>query len=94
MTEVTPYSPRKSGLLIFYCFTGTARIPCFLMDLYNVFIFKSEWTYVTDYVDFCRVLRGLQIAEYSVDVLMDQKNKAIRKVILLDSEREKIFSVF
>ena len=25
MTEVTPYSPRKSGLLIFSCFTGTAR---------------------------------------------------------------------
>ena len=26
MTEVTPYSPRKSGLLIFSCFTGTARM--------------------------------------------------------------------
>ena len=23
MTEVTPYSPRKSGILIFYCFTDT-----------------------------------------------------------------------
>lgn len=27
VTEVTPYSPRKSGLLIFFCFTGTARKP-------------------------------------------------------------------
>lgn len=27
MTEVTPYSPRKSGLLIFSCFTGTAGNP-------------------------------------------------------------------
>ena len=25
VTEVTPYSPRKSGLLIFSCFTGIAR---------------------------------------------------------------------
>ena len=27
VTEVTPYSPRKSGLLFFFCFTGTARKP-------------------------------------------------------------------
>ena len=41
-------------------------IPCFfLMDLYNIFIFKSEWTYVTDCVDFSSVLHGLQMAEYS-----------------------------
>lgn len=35
------------------------------MDLYNVFIFKSEWTYVTDCADFSSVLHGLQMAEYS-----------------------------
>ena len=42
-------------------------IPCFFMDLYNVFIFKSEWTYVTDCVDFSSVLHGLQMAEYSIN---------------------------
>ena len=42
-------------------------IPCFFMDLYNVFIFKSEWTYVTDCVDFSSVLHGLQMAEYAID---------------------------
>ena len=29
MTEVTPYSPQKSGLLIFSCFTGTAQARSF-----------------------------------------------------------------
>ena len=42
-----------------------AANPVFFMDLYNVFIFKSEWTYVTDCVDFSSVLHGLQMAEYS-----------------------------
>lgn len=42
-------------------------IPCFFMDLLNVFIFKSEWTYVTDCVDFSSVLHGLQMAEYSIE---------------------------
>lgn len=42
-------------------------IPCFFMDLLNVFIFKSEWTYVTDCVDFSSVLHGLQMAEYSTN---------------------------
>ena len=26
---------------------------------------KKRWTSLTDYVDFCSVLHGLQIAEYS-----------------------------
>ena len=39
------------------------------MDLYNVFIFKSEWTYVTDCADFSSVLHGLQMAEYSPFVI-------------------------
>ena len=52
------------------------KIPCFLMDLYNVFIFKSEWTYVTDCVDFSSVLHGLQIAEYSENLQkLDLTNK-------------------
>lgn len=33
----------------------------------------------------------LESAGIKVDVLMDQKNKAIRKVMLLDSERKKIY---
>ena len=46
------------------------------MDLYNVFIFKSEWTYVTDCVDFSSVLHGLQIAEYSENLQkLDLTNK-------------------
>lgn len=40
------------------------------------------------------VCMALESAGIKVDVLMDQKNKAIRKVMLLDSEREKIFSLF
>lgn len=48
-------------------------IPCFLMDLYNVFIFKSEWTYVTDCVDFSSALHGLQMAEYSREYSMVAK---------------------
>ena len=35
------------------------------MDLYYVLRFKKRWTSLTDYVDFCSVLHGLQIAEYS-----------------------------
>lgn len=27
---------------------------------------KKRWTSLTDYVDFCSVLHGLQIAEYSI----------------------------
>ncbi len=37
----------------------------FLVDLYYVLRFKKRWTSLTDYVDFCSVLHGLQIAEYS-----------------------------
>ena len=37
------------------------------MDLYYVLRFKKRWTSLTDYVDFCSVLHGLQIAEYSVE---------------------------
>ena len=40
-------------------------LPCFLVDLYYVLRFKKRWTSLTDYVDFCSVLHGLQIAEYS-----------------------------
>lgn len=40
------------------------------------------------------VCMALESAGIKVDVLMDQKNKAIRKVMLLDSEREKIFHLF
>lgn len=40
------------------------------------------------------VCMALESAGIKVDVLMDQKNRAIRKVMLLDSEREKIFSLF
>ena len=36
------------------------------MDLYYVLRFKKRWTSLTDYVDFCSVLHGLQIAEYSI----------------------------
>ena len=56
-------------------------IPCFfLMDLYNVFIFKSEWTYVTDCVDFSSVLHGLQMAEYSIR--NSKNNKGISRKLL------------
>lgn len=31
---------------------------------------KKRWTSLTDYVDFCSVLHGLQIAEYSLMLLL------------------------
>lgn len=43
------------------------------MDLYYVLRFKKRWTSLTDYVDFCSVLHGLQIAEYSAIECLKEK---------------------
>ena len=58
-------------------------IPCFFMDLYNVFIFKSEWTYVTDCVDFSSVLHGLQMAEYSINCNWKSREQVMKKIIMV-----------
>ena len=44
------------------------------MDLYYVLRFKKRWTSLTDYVDFCSVLHGLQIAEYSDEFFYTSKD--------------------
>ena len=38
---------------------------------------KKRWTSLTDYVDFCSVLHGLQIAEYSIKLIAPLKHKVL-----------------
>jgi len=48
------------------------------VDLYYVLRFKKRWTSLTDYVDFCSVLHGLQIAEYSGSPYFDFECRVVR----------------
>ena len=41
---------------------------------------KKRWTSLTDYVDFCSVLHGLQIAEYSITMMIVVNNERFSKL--------------
>lgn len=65
------------------------------MDLYYVLRFKKRWTSLTDYVDFCSVLHGLQIAEYSGKIYkiitseaeLELNRQSLKKLMIFVPER-------
>ena len=47
---------------------------------------QKRWTSLTDYVDFCSVLHGLQIAEYSPDPIFSEKMMGDGVAILVEGD--------